>query len=75
MYDGHCSAILSTTQSDALAHLQAKLDTLSASAATQSIIVQSALRDVVETVKILPYLATTVEEIWERVDRLVLGAS
>lgn len=71
----HCSAMLSATQSDALAQLQAKLDTILASAAAQSTVVQSGLRDVVESVKALPYIATTVEEISDKVDRLVLGTS
>lgn len=71
----HCSAILSATQSDALVQLQAKLDTILASAAAQSTVVQSGLRDVVETVKALPHIATTVEKISDKVDRLVLGTS
>jgi hypothetical protein len=52
----HCSAILSATQSDALVQLQAKLDTILASAAAQLTVVQSGLRDVVETVKALPHI-------------------
>jgi hypothetical protein len=71
----YCSAILSATQSDALAQLQAKLDTILASAAAQSTVVQSGLRDVVESVKALPYIATTIEEISDKVDRLVFGTS
>jgi predicted GTPase len=71
----YCSAILSATQSDALAQLQAKLDTILASVAAQSTVVQSGLRNVVETVKTLPYIAATVEKISEKVDRLVLGTS
>jgi hypothetical protein len=69
----YCSAILSATQSDVLAQLQAKLDTILASAAAQSTVVQSSLRDVVESVKALPYIATTIEEISDKVDRLVFG--
>jgi hypothetical protein len=67
--------MLSATQSNALTLLQAKLDTILTSAAVQSAVVQSDLRNVLETVKNLPYIATTVEEISEKIDRLVLGTS
>ena len=71
----HCSAILSATQTDALAQLQAKLDTVLISAGAQSNIVQTDLRGVLETVQTLPQIAAAIEEISDRVDKLLVSMS
>ena len=67
----YCSSILSATQTEAHAQLEAKLDTILASAGAQSDIVQTSLRDVLETVKALPQIATVIAEISDKVDELL----
>ena len=65
--------MLSATQADALIQLQAKLDAGIASAGAQSSSTQTMLFEILDIVRALPQMASAVESISNKIDKLKIG--